>query len=186
MYNGFDFNYFRLTNPIDSRSPYEVALLYHKDNRKRCVDALSALNIVKKNIPQLHVTLFGTPEQPDLPEWCSYFRCPDKQTHNQIYNNASIFVAASDYEGFGLTVGESMICGCAVACTDNGGFSCMVHHNQTGLLSPIYDTKTLAENIIKLINDHELRIRLAKAGNEYIRQFTWERAYSQFKEILQV
>lgn len=186
VYNGFDFNHFRLTNPIDSRSPYEIAALYHMSSVKRWSDVFSALQIVKETIPELHVTLFGTPEQPDLPEWCSYFRCPDKQTHNQIYNNASIFVAASDYEGFGLTVGESMICGCAVACTDNGGFSCMVHHNQTGLLSPIYDTKTLAENIIKLINDHELRIRLAKAGNEYIRQFTWERAYSQFKEILQV
>lgn len=185
VYNGFDFNYFRLTNPIDSRSPYEIAMLYHKDNRKRCSDALSALDIVYKSFPQLHVTLFGTPEKPNLPEWCSYFQCPDKQMHNQIYNNASIFIAASECEGMALPPAESMICGCVLCCTDIGGFPYAID-KETALKSPVYDVTALANNIIKLINNQDLRIRLAKAGNEYIRQFTWERAYFQFKEILQV
>ncbi len=185
VYNGFDFNHFRLTNPIDSRSPYEIAALYHMSSVKRWSDVFSALQIVKETIPELHVTLFGTPEQPDLPEWCSYFRCPDKQTHNQIYNNASIFVAASESEGMALPPAESMICGCALCCTNIGGFPYAIDH-KTALKSPVYDIPALADNIIKLINDQELRTKLAKAGNEYIRQFTWERAYSQFKEILQV
>lgn len=182
--NGFDFEYFKLLTPIESRSPYEVAMLYHLDDRKRCCDSITALKLVKSKIPQLHVTMFGTPEKPDVPESFEYFQMPDKETHNNIYNKASIFIAASAQEGFGLTVGEAMICGCAVACTDNGGFSMMVKNNETGLLSPIYDTEKLAENIVMLIENDSLRMRLAKAGNEFIQQFTWERSFRLMKSFL--
>lgn len=184
--NGFDFDYFKLSNSIEKRSPYKIAMLYHKDDRKRCIDSIDALKIVKQKIPQLHVTMFGTLDKPDLPEWFSYYQSPDKETHNKIYNTASVFVAASESEGFGLTVGEAMICGCAVACTDNGGFSMMISNDRTGLLSPVYDCQRLAENIIKLIEDNELRIELAKNGSEFIRQFTWERAYGKFKQEIEV
>ena len=183
--NGFDFDYFKLSNSIEKRSPYEIAMLYHKADRKRCVDSINALKIVKQKIPQLHVTMFGTPDKPDLPEWFSYYQSPDKETHNKIYNTASVFVAASESEGFGLTVGEAMICGCAVACTDNGGFSMMVSNDRTGLLSPVYDCQRLAENIIKLIENNDLRIELAKSGNEFIQQFTWERTYEKFRKEIE-
>lgn len=184
--NGFDFEYFKLTNPIENRCPANVALLYHKDDRKRCVDSMAALEIVKRQIPELHVTMFGTPEKPDnLPDWYTYHQCPDKETHNEIYNNAAVFVAASDFEGFGLTVGEAMICGCVIACTNNGGFSCMVEHEKTGLLSPVYGVESLAQNIILLITDNDLRIQLAKAGNEHIKQFTWEKAFDKFRVVVE-
>ena len=183
--NGFDFDYFKMTNPIETRPACEVAMLYHRTERKRCVDAIAALKIVKEKIPCLHVAMFGTPERPDVPDWFTYFQRPDRETHNAIYNNASIFVAASESEGFGLTVGEAMICGCAVACTDNGGFSMMISNDRTGLLSPVYDHQKLAENIIKLIENNELRIELAKNGSEFIRQFTWERAYGKFRQEIE-
>ena len=183
--NGFDFGYFSLSTPIEDRCPYEIAMLYHKDERKRCEDAMKALELVKQRIPELHVTMFGVPELPaNLPNWYTYHRQPSKALHNVIYNNAAIFVAASKAEGFGLTVGEAMICGCAVACTDNGGFSCMAIQNKTALLSPVFDTEALANNILRLITDNELRIRLAHSGNEYMKQFTWEKAFESFKNIL--
>ena len=183
--NGFDFGYFTLSIPIEDRSPHEIAMLYHKDERKRCEDAIKALELVKRQIPKLHVTMFGVPEPPaDLPDWYTYHRQPSKALHNSIYNNAAIFVAASKAEGFGLTIGEAMICGCAIACTNNGGFSCMAIQDKTALLSPVFDTEALAKNILRLINDNELRIKLARAGNEYIRQFTWEKAFELFKSTL--
>ena len=182
--NGFDFNYFKLTQSIEKRSPFEIAMLYHKDDRKRCCDSIDALKIVKTYIPQLHVTMFGTPEKPDLPEWFSYYQCPDKETHNSIYNNASIFVAASNVEGFGLTIGEAMICGCCISCTETTGFLCMAN-NTTALLSPVYDVKKLADNILLLINNQKLRIELAENGHNYIQLFTWESAFSLFKNVIE-
>ena len=40
-------------------------------------------------------------------------------------------------------------------------------------------------NIIKLIEDNELRIRIAKEGNNYVKQFTWDSAFSKFKDVLE-
>ena len=77
-----------------------------------------------------------------------------------------------------------MICGAALCCTDIGGFHLYAIHNKTALLSPVFDTEALAKNILRLINDNELRIKLAHAGNEYIRQFTWEKAFESFKSQL--
>ena len=183
--NGFDFDYFKLTNPIENRPPYEVAMLYHKDDRKRCCDSIEAFKIVKQKIPQLHVTMFGTPEKPDLPEWFSYVRCPDKETHNKIYNNAAIFVAASKAEGMALPPAEAMICGAALCCTDIGGFALYAKNEETALVSPVFDIEKLAENILRLIQNDHLRIRIAKQGNEFIQQFTWEKAFSLFKKVIE-
>lgn len=61
----------------------------------------------------------------------------------------------------------------------------MVRNEQTGLLSPVFDIEKLAENILRLIQSDHLRIRIAKQGNEFIQQFTWEKAYNSFKRILE-
>ncbi len=183
--NGFDFDYFRMTSPAETRPASEVAMLYHTTELKRSADAIAALKIVKERIPGLHVTMFGTPERPDVPDWFAYFQRPDRETHNAIYNNASIFVAPSRLEGMGLTPAEAMICGCAVACTDNPGFDIFSRPNETTLVSPACDIDALAQNILRLMQEHDLRVRLARNGNEFMKQFTWERAYGKFKQEIE-
>ena len=184
--NGLDFDYFKLTNPIENRKPAEIAMLYHLDDRKRCCDSMAALEIVKKEIPDLHVTMFGVPNKPaNLPDWYSYYQTPNKETHNGIYNNAAIFVAASEKEGWGLTPCEAMQCGAAIACTNADGFLEFAKDSETALVSPVYDVHALANNIIKLIKDNELRIKIAKEGNDFIQQFTLETAFAKMKTLVE-
>ena len=175
VYNGFDFEYFKLTNPIEKRNPYTIAMLYHEENRKRCSDAFAALDIVKKKIPDLRVNIFGQYPEPELPEWYTYYRRPDKETHNALLNEACIFVTASEAEGFALPPAEAMICGCAVCGTDIPGLP-YLKNGETGLTAPVYDVQAMAKNIIRLINDNVLRIKLAKQGNSYIKTFTWDKS----------
>ncbi len=186
IYNGLDFSYFTLRKPIEERNPLEISVMYYERSTKRFEDALAALKIVHEKFPKLHVSVFGVFKNPgNLSKYFTYHKSPSKEEHNEIYNNSAIYVAASSSEGFGLTVAEAMICGCAVACTNNGGFSSMVKNGETGLLSPIYDYEALAKNIIKLISDNELRIRLAKNGNENIKKFNWESAVEKFVEVVE-
>lgn len=183
--NGFNFKEFQLTIPFNERDKYHVVMLNHILEHKRCIDAWNALKIVKEVVPQLHVTMFGVyPFPEDLPSWYSYHKNPSKSELNNIYNQGAIYVAASDFEGFGLTVGEAMICGCAVACTNNGGFTCMAKNEQTALVSDIYDVNALAENIKRLILDDNLRFQIAKNGNDYIQNFTWESSFNKLKQQL--
>ncbi len=183
--NGFDTNFFQLQTPIQERSAFELIALYHTDKRKGLDVAFKAFEIVKEKFSQLHVTLFGTPSQPEqLPNWYSYYQRPDKETFNRIYNHASIFVGSSYTEGWGLTVGEAMLCGCAVACTDNNGYLEMAKDGETALVSPVGDANALADNITRLIADDKLRIAIAQQGNRMIQEFDIEIAYRQIKRIL--
>lgn len=183
--NGFDFNYFTLNASIENRHPYEIAMLYHLDNRKRCEDSFAALNIVKSKIPELHVLIFGVSDKPEnLPDWYTYYQQPNRETHNYIYNTASIFIAASEAEGMALPPAEAMQCGAALCCTDIQGFALYAKQGETALLSKVYDVNALSDNILKLIENNELRIRIAKNGNRFIQQFTWEKATESFKEYL--
>jgi glycosyltransferase involved in cell wall biosynthesis len=184
--NGFDFDYFNLTNPIEDRSPYTVAMLYHTSQYKGCKYAFEALSLLKEGLPQLKCLIFGVYDRPDfLPEWYEYYKEPGREAHNKIYNEASIFIAPALMEGFGLTLAEAMQCGCAVAATDIGGYAAVCKNLDTALVCPPENSRALADALLTLINNRDLRISIAKRGNEYIKQFTWQRAYSKLKEYIE-
>ena len=179
--NGFDFSYFSLKNNIKERDKYSILLMWHESEGKRCIDSIRALKIVKRKYPMLNIKMFGKPACPrNLPINFQYYRLPDKELHNKLYNEAAIYIAASSIEGWGLTIGEAMICGCAVACTNNPGFSILAHHEKTALLSEIYDYQGLADNIIDLIENDAKRIRIAYQANEFVKSFTWDKSYRMF------
>lgn len=183
--NGFDFNYFQKMHDIASRNSFTVCMLYHLSDWKGCADGFQALDIVKAKFPDLRVNIFGVSPRPkELPDWYYYYQQPDKETHNRLYNDSAIFIGTSWTEGWGLTVGEAMICGCAVACTDNAGYLEMATDGETALVSPVRDVEALATNIIRLIEDDNLRFRIAEAGNRNIQQFTWENAYRKLKALI--
>ena len=55
---------------------------------------------------------------------------------------------------------------------------------KTALLSPAKDPGALAANLLRLLEDRELRIQLAHRGQQHIQQFTWDRAISAFESVL--
>ena len=77
-----------------------------------------------------------------------------------------------------------MICGAAVVCTDNKGYLEMAKHDENALVSPVRDVQALADNVIRLIEDDELRVRLAGNAMEGIRKFSWDRSYAKLLEVL--
>ena len=187
IYNGFNFDDFREDIKISNKDKYRVTMLYHTMELKGAKYGLEALGIVKREFPQLRVNLFGTPPQPAaLPEWITYYHQPSKELLNKIYNEAAIFIGCSNAEGWGLTIGEAMICGAAVACTNNKGYLEMAKDGETALVSPIKDAQALANNIIRLIKDDELRHLIARNGNEFIKQFDWNSSYKKLKETLNI
>jgi hypothetical protein len=53
------------------------------------------------------------------------------------------------------------------------------------LLSPPKDPDALAANVLRLLEDRELRLRLAHQGHEHVQQFTWDRAVTSFESVLE-
>ncbi|MDR2496781.1 MAG: glycosyltransferase family 4 protein [Tannerellaceae bacterium] len=183
--NGFDEKKFHITIPVEKKNKYSAVMLWHDLPFKSCRMGLKALERVKNKHPQFKAVFFGTPDKPkDLPAWIEYHKVPSAEKHLNIYNASAIFVGTSSSEGWGLTVGEAMLCGCAVACTDNEGYAIVAHDEKTALLSQIGDAVALSKNIMRLIEDDSLRIKIAMAGNLLIKNYTWERSYKKFASLL--
>lgn len=185
VYNGFDPENFRLTVPIEKKESHVVSMLYHEMPEKNVQLGFAALRIVKGVIPDLEVLLFGVFDCPKiLPEWYEYYKNPSKEIHNELNNRAAIYVGTSNQEGWGLTIGEAMMCGQAVVCTDNDGYLEMAVPEENALVSPVGDSEKLALNIIRLMTDDKKRLEIAMRGYESIKSFSVENSYKRLKEVL--
>ena len=79
-----------------------------------------------------------------------------------------IFVLPSRTEAFSNSIMEAMACGTAVVASNVGGNPELVKAGETGLLFETGDAAGLAAALTRLIEDEELRRRLAGAGQKMI------------------
>lgn len=185
IYNGLDFTRFHLRQPIEQRDANRILAIHHALDWKGAADALAAFQIAQAAEPGLQLTLFGIPPRPvGLPAGIVYHSNPSQETIAGLYNQAAIFLSASWTEGFSLPPAEALQCGAAIALTDIEGPASYAFHERTALLSPVKDPAALAANLLRLVRDTGLRIRLARAGHEHVQQFTWQRAGEALERAL--
>ena len=79
---------------------------------------------------------------------------------------ADLFVFPSLHENLPFSLLEAMNAGRAVVATGVGGNSEVVAHGQTGLLVPPHDVPALAEAILQLAADRDLRNTMGEAGRQ--------------------
>lgn len=84
------------------------------------------------------------------------------------YKNCDIFVAPSLYESFGLIYLEAMAWGKPVIGCEVGGIPEIVENCQDGILIPPDDENALAEAIIKLLTDENLRVKMGTSGRKKV------------------
>jgi glycosyltransferase involved in cell wall biosynthesis len=176
---------FRLTRPIKDRTPC-VSMLFSTMPWKGSLDGLAAINLAKECFPGLSAVIFGVGERPaDLPAWIEYWQNPGQNDLvDKIYNRSSIHLCPSLVEGFALPPAEAMACGNAVVSTDCFGNREYAEPEETALLSPASQPQLLANNIMRLLRNDELRIKLAETGYERIKEFNWDRTLGLFLEAL--
>ncbi len=89
------------------------------------------------------------------------------------YLESSICVLSSRYEGFPLVIMEAMSCG--VPCVS---FDCpfgprnIIKNGEDGILVEYLNTRALADNICKLIEDEQFRIHLGIKSKQNIQRFS--------------
>jgi len=98
-----------------------------------------------------------------------------------VYNLAECFVFPSLYEAFGLVLVEAMACGCPVVAANAAAIP-EVAGGAALLFDPL-DAQELADAILKIAFEPEVRRSLVERGLARAREFTWERTA---RETLQV
>jgi glycosyltransferase involved in cell wall biosynthesis len=164
------------------RVPTSLAMHFHPGPSKGLAEGLEALALVRRGHPVRLVAFGGFPPERPLAEWIDFRLGPRDLV--PIYNSAAIFVHSSIHEGFGLPPAEAMASGCALTAFANLGVSEFAVDGHNALLVPVGDVEGLANAITRLIEDDELRIRLARQGIADIRTRTWERSVTAMEEAL--
>lgn len=76
-----------------------------------------------------------------------------------VLNSADIYVSTSDSEGFSLTAVQALACGVPVVATRSGGPERIVQEGRTGFLVPCRAPGLIADAILRLGLDEQLRRR---------------------------
>jgi glycosyltransferase involved in cell wall biosynthesis len=105
--------------------------------------------------------------------------------HDEIalaYNASSMLVYPSSYEGFGMPVLEAMACGTPVIALDNTAFPEFA--GGVAMLLPDAEVVTLADGMLRLLSDEELRARMAADGPRRAAAYDWRIVTGRYVELL--
>ncbi len=99
-------------------------------------------------------------------------------------SNSDVFVLSSRWEGFGNVIIEAMACGVPVISTDCPyGPNEIITDGVNGLLVPVGDVEAMADAIMTLLRNHELRARLADAGRKRAEYFSVDKMVAEYEKV---
>jgi glycosyltransferase involved in cell wall biosynthesis len=100
-----------------------------------------------------------------------------------LYSMATLFAFPSFFEGFGVPPIEAMACGAPVI-TSNVSALPEVAEGAALLVDP-HDIDALADAIIRLTEDENLRMELRQKGYERVQHYTWARSAQKMLNVYQ-
>jgi glycosyltransferase involved in cell wall biosynthesis len=189
--NGVDTEVFE---PRDAK-PEEKIVLYtgHLAYNKGLIDLVEAARYVLCKYPEVSFVLTGRgPFEGEIRRMLAKMKMTEnfrlvgfveRPTLIELYQNASVYVFPSYYEGLPTSILEAMACGTPVVATAIDGIPEVVIDGKNGFLVPLKDPKAIANAIVRLLGDKELRERIGRAARQTIREhFSWDTVASRALE----
>ncbi len=192
VHNGIDTEVFRPLPDIP-REPYTVMATASADAPLKGLDYLiHAIAQLRNEIPDLKLNVLGKlKEDGDTAKLIKRLNISDRITFHsgltseevaELYARATCAVVPSVYEGFGLPAGEAMACGVPIISTDGGALPEVV--GDAGITVPTRDAGAIASSIRVMMDDEDLRERLAERGRKRIlEKFSWAVAAEQMEKL---
>lgn len=160
--------------------------------------AIRAASEVQRQLPDVELVLIGDgPVRGDLERLAKQslrrYQFLGARTSEEVrkwMNRASLLCMPSvttrsgAAEGFGMVCAEAQAMGKPVVAFRCGAIPEIISHGTTGLLAEERDSKALAEYLLILLEDAELRKRFGRAGREaMLRQFDLEQCTRQLEKV---
>ncbi len=174
------------------------------DRLKDPCGLIDAFNLVQKDFPSAQLVIAGALAPDDTKAELCYQETLKKAQGNKnikilslnkqdaqisaLQSGATILVQKSLAESFGLAITEALWKAKPVVASKVGGIPLQITDRKTGLLCS--DVETCAENILRLLKDKALALRLGKNGHNLVKErFLITRELKEhlkiFKKILQ-
>lgn len=154
-----------------------LAALSDRDWRLRCVGSLTRDPVTADRV-RARIIAAGLNERVEL-----VGETQGKEL-DQYYHHADVFVLPSYYEGYGMALAEASARGLPVVSTTAGAIPATVPA-EAGLLAPPGDPVALQHALRRVLDDHELRQRLAAGARRARHQLPdWATAAKRFAQQL--
>ncbi len=102
-------------------------------------------------------------------------RLPSLKDIESFLNNATMYAIPSLREGMPWALLEVMACGKPVVGSDISGINDVITHGKDGLIVPPMNSKQLADNILQLLGDAQLRERIGHNARNLIEEkYNWD------------
>lgn len=184
---------------IDNEKPYFllVSTLELRKNLRRTIGAFSKL-LKQENLKDLQLVLVGSEGwkignvldslkvNESIKKRIVITGFVEDEDLAAVYSGALGFVYPSLYEGFGLPPLEAMQCGVPVITSDNSSLPEVV--GEAGLLVNAKDEEAIAESMLRLYKNTDLRADLADKSLIQAQKFSWQKFkadhWNLYEEIL--
>lgn len=185
IYPGVDPFYRPLNRPPAER-PF-IFYLGRIEPRKNLTGLIKAFNILKndRNFKDLELIIAGAKgwlyedifkaaAASSYAKDIKFLGPVSRQMALVLYNQASVFVYPSFFEGFGFPPLEAQACGLPVVASDRASLPEILQDSAI-LVNPLNE-EDLAGAIAKVVSDARLMANLIKKGLENVKRFSWSKA----------
>ena len=197
IYNGIDIEDIRKKAEeqqthswLGTDTPLILAMGYLKDNQKGFTYLLEALEIVNRT-KTVRLIIIGNGRKEQLENLSEKLSIRDKTDFFSTVPNpfpymakADIFVCSSLYEGLSNVILEAIALGKPVISTDHKhGANEIIEDRKSGILVPVRDPESMAEAIIKILDDSQLRAMLGEEAKKKSEDFSRDRMISGYEKL---
>ncbi|MDI6400548.1 glycosyltransferase [Balneolaceae bacterium ANBcel3] len=196
IYNGFHVDRTEVkVKPSESseNNDFVLAMIGSITPLKNHIDALLAINELRKNYSNLRLHIYGDGPRSGI-QWLKkkiqqfnlekHVTFEGYKNPSEIFEQSDALLICSKIETFGRTAVEALIHGCPVISSDAGGLTEIVLHEKTGLLYSPGNTGALKSQIQALMQQPELRERLVEEGYAFVKNMFNMQQYTHTIEHL--
>ncbi|KUK17269.1 glycosyltransferase family 4 protein [Thermococcus sibiricus] len=184
----------KVFHPVKKKSDDYVLYVGRLDYRKGIFDLIKAVSLLKELDMKVYIVGKG-PLKPTIERYLAKNNLKqvlllghvsfDKLV--RLYQNASVFVFPSHYEGLPTVVLEAMSSGLPVVVSDIPAHKDVVENWKNGLLTEKGSPQDLAEKIALLCEDEKLKRKLGRNARKTIeKRFTWDKITRKFEKIYEM
>ncbi|NLE08168.1 MAG: glycosyltransferase family 4 protein [Dehalococcoidales bacterium] len=189
--NGIDVEQFKQdVKPIEQFCDGKKNILFfgRLERRKGGIYLMRAFEMLHKEMPDTRLIMAGpgTALRQVYEQWMKRHGLTEKEIvftgyvseedKARYFKTADIYCSpATSRESFGIVLLEGMAAGKPVVASNIDGYNSVVTHGENGLLFPPKDSVHLAETLKTLLNDEELRNKLAESAKETVDSYRWDK-----------
>lgn len=133
----------------------------------------------------LYDSIFAKVQELNLDKQVIFTKYVPSEDMNPLMCGALAFVFPSIYEGFGMPPLEAMACGVPVL--TSGEASLPEVTGDCAVICEAFSSESIAEGLLRLYSDENLRRDLSKRGLERAKSFSWENSarilYNVYREL---